>query len=173
MDPPIIEITDMDLSSDQTEQIINLLKTDEKYKNIKSYLEKSEMIKDSYTDSNESLFLKIFVSANPKLTDSQIEFYNKKKNDGQITLKVQSGFGPEIQMAIPFLLNQINARFGYKAISKIKILQADIGFINKEEKVTNKNILENSKTFLSDELHDNELRLVMRKFELSRKILPS
>ena len=73
MDPPIIEITDMDLSSDQTEQIINLLKTDEKYKNIKSYLEKSEMIKDSYTDSNESLFLKIFVSANPKLTDSQIE----------------------------------------------------------------------------------------------------
>ena len=31
------------------------------------------MIKDSYTDSNESLFLKIFVSANPKLTDSQIE----------------------------------------------------------------------------------------------------
>lgn len=102
-----------------------------------------------------------------------IKFYNKKKNDGQITLKVQSGFGPEIQMAIPFLLNQINARFGYKAISKIKILQADIGFINKEEKVTNKNILENSKTFLSDELHDNELRLVMRKFELSRKILPS
>ena len=102
-----------------------------------------------------------------------IKFYNKKKNDGQITLKVQSGFGPEIQMAIPFLLNQINARFGYKAISKIKILQADIGFINKEEKVTNKKILENSKTFLSDELHDNELRLVMRKFELSRKILPS
>src|SRR5210317_2558705 len=102
-----------------------------------------------------------------------IKFYNKKKNDGQITLKVQSGFGPEIKMAIPFLLNQINARFGYKAISKIKILQADIGFINKEEKVTNKNILENSKTFLSDELHDNELRLVMRKFELSRKILPS
>ena len=88
-------------------------------------------------------------------------------------LKLQSGFGPEIQMAIPFLLNHINARFGYKAISKIKILQADIGFINKEEKVTNKNILENSKTFLSDELHDNELRLVMRKFELSRKILPS
>ena len=102
-----------------------------------------------------------------------IKFYNKKKNDGQITLKVQSGFGPEIQMAIPFLLNQINARFGYKAISKIKILQAEIGFINKEEKVTNKNILENSKTFLSDKLHDNELRLVMRKFELSRKILPS
>ena len=52
-------------------------------------------------------------------------------------------------------------------------MQADIGFINKEEKVTNKDILENSKTFLSDELHDNELRLVMRKFELSRKILPS
>ena len=102
-----------------------------------------------------------------------IKFYNKKKNDGQITLKVQNGFGPEIQMAIPFLLNQINARFGYKAISKIKILQAEIGFINKEEKVTNKNILENSKTFLSDKLHDNELRLAMRKFELSRKILPS
>ena len=38
---------------------------------------------------------------------------------------------------------------------------------------SNKNILENSKTFLSDELLDNELRLVMRKFELSRKILPS
>ena len=64
-----------------------------------------------------------------------IKFFNKKKMDGQITLKVQSGFGPEIQMAIPFLINQINARFGYKAISKIKILQTDIGFIDQKEKV--------------------------------------
>ena len=73
MDPPIIEIKDMDLSQVQTEKILNLLKTDEKYMNIKSNLEKPLMIKDSYTNSNESLFLKIFACANPKLTECQID----------------------------------------------------------------------------------------------------
>ena len=56
--------------------------------------------------------------------------FNRKKNTcSQITIKVQNGFGPEIQLAIPFLLNQINARFGYKAITSIKIVQTEIGFV--------------------------------------------
>ena len=89
--------------------------------------------------------------------------------DGQITLKVQSGFGPEIQMAIPFLINQINARFGYKAISKIKILQTDIGFINQKEKVLKNNVKENKRPLISDTIKDNELKLAMKKWELSRR----
>lgn len=98
-----------------------------------------------------------------------IKFYNKKKMDGQITLKVQSGFGPEIQMAIPFLINQINARFGYKAISKIKILQTDIGFIDQKEKVLKNNVKENKRPLISDNIKDNELKLAMKKWELSRR----
>ena len=89
--------------------------------------------------------------------------------DGQITLKVQSGFGPEIQMAIPFLMNQINARFGYKAISKIKILQTDIGFIDQKEKVLKNNVKENKRPLISDTIKDNELKLAMKKWELSRR----
>ena len=50
--------------------------------------------------------------------------YGRKKNiDGQITIKVQNGFGLEVQYAIPLLLDQINTRFGFKAISKIKIFK--------------------------------------------------
>ena len=94
---------------------------------------------------------------------------NKKKMDGQITLKVQSGFGPEIQMAVPFLINQINARFGYKAISKIKILQTDIGFIDQKEKVLKNNVKENKRPLISDTIKDNELKLAMKKWELSRR----
>ena len=89
--------------------------------------------------------------------------------DGQITLKVHSGFGPEIQMAIPFLINQINARFGYKAISKIKILQTDIGFIDQKEKVLKNNVEENKRPLISDTIKDNELKLAMKKWELSRR----
>ena len=89
--------------------------------------------------------------------------------DGQITLKVQSGYGPEIQMAIPFLINQINARFGYKAISKIKILQTDIGFIDQKEKVLKNNVKENKRPLISDTIKDNELKLAMKKWELSRR----
>ena len=60
----------------------------------------------------------------------KIKFDKKKNSDGQIIIKVQNGFGPEIQHAIPFLLNQINSRFGYKAIMKIKIIQTDLGYIH-------------------------------------------
>ena len=63
----------------------------------------------------------------------KIKFNRNKNTDGQITIKVQNGFGPEIQHAIPFLLNQINSRFGYKAITKIKIIQSELGYIKKRE----------------------------------------
>ena len=46
----------------------------------------------------------------------KIKFSRNKNSDGQITIKVQNGFGPEIQHATPFLLNQINSRFGYKTL---------------------------------------------------------
>ena len=100
----------------------------------------------------------------------KIKFGRKKNIDGQITIKVQNGFGLEVQYAIPLLLDQINARFGFKAISKIKIIQADIqnNFEIKKEPVnrTLGNTLENLE---SNILPDSELKLAMQEFEISRK----
>ena len=100
----------------------------------------------------------------------KIKFGRKKNIDGQITIKVQNGFGLEVQYAIPLLLDQINARFGFKAISKIKIIQADIqkNFETKKEpiKCTLENTLENLE---SNILPDSELKLAMQEFEISRK----
>ena len=100
----------------------------------------------------------------------KIKFGRKKNIDGQITLKVQNGFGLEVQYATPLLLDQINARFGFKAISKIKIIQADIqnNFEIKKEpiKSTLENTLENLE---SNILPDSELKLAMQEFEISRK----
>ena len=94
----------------------------------------------------------------------------KKNIDGQITIKVQNGFGLEVQYAIPLLLDQINARCGFKAISKIKIIQADIqnNFEIKIEPIkrTLENTLENLE---SNILPDSELKLAMQEFEISRK----
>ena len=100
----------------------------------------------------------------------KIKFGRKKNIDGQITIKVQNGFGLEVQYAIPLLLNQINARFGYKAISKIKIIQDDIqkNFEIKKEpsKLTVENTLENLE---SNILPESELKVAMQEFEISRK----
>ena len=100
----------------------------------------------------------------------KIKFGRKKNIDGQITIKVQHGFGLEVQYAIPLLLDQINARFGFKAISKIKIIQADIqnNFEIKKEPIKSnlENTLENLE---SNILPDSELKLAMQEFEISRK----
>ena len=100
----------------------------------------------------------------------KIKFGRKKNIDGQITIKVQNGFGLEVQYAIPLLLDQINARFGFKAISKIKIIQADIqkNFeIKKEPSELNvENTLENLE---SNILPESDLKLAMQEFEISRK----
>ena len=100
----------------------------------------------------------------------KIKFDRKKNVNGLITIKVQNGFGLEVQHAIPFLLDQINARFGFRAISKIKIIQADIqkNFeIKKESSELNvENTLENLE---SNILPDSDLKLAMQEFEISRK----
>ena len=100
----------------------------------------------------------------------KIKFGRKKNIDGQITIKVQNGFGLEVQYAVPLLLDQINARFGFKAISKIKIIQADIQknleFKKKPFQRNLENTLENLESNL---LPDSELKLAMQEFEISRK----
>ena len=100
----------------------------------------------------------------------KIKFGRKKNIDGQITIKVQNGFGLEVQFAIPLLLDQINARFGFKAISKIKIIQADIQNNSEIKKEPIKRTLENTLENLeSNILPDSELKLAMQEFEISRK----
>ena len=100
----------------------------------------------------------------------KIKFGRKKNIDGQITIKVQNGFGLEVQYAIPLLLDQINARFGFKAISKIKIIQADIQKNFEIKKEPTKHALENTLENLeSNILPESELKLAMQEFEISRK----
>ena len=102
----------------------------------------------------------------------KIKFDKKKNSEGQMLIKVQNGFGPEIQHAIPFLLNQINSRFGYKAIIKIKIVQTDIGYVhlNDENNIILKNSFVDKDNFISSKLPDGKLKLAMQEFEMSRKL---
>ena len=99
----------------------------------------------------------------------KIRLSKNKNSEGLIIIKVQNGFGPEIQQAIPFLLNQINARYGFKAISKIKITQTNLGYIQpKKEFSFNDKIVENTEDLISNILPEGEIKLAMQKFELSR-----
>ena len=100
----------------------------------------------------------------------KIRLSKNKNSEGLIIIKVQNGFGPEIQLAIPFLLNQINARYGYKAISKIKIIQTNLGYKQPYKEFSSKDkIEENTENLVSNILPDGEIKLAMQKLELSRK----
>ena len=100
----------------------------------------------------------------------KIKFDRKKNIDGQIIIKVQNGFGLEVQHAIPYLLDQINTRFGFKAISKIKIIQTDLQYNFEVKKETVKRTFEYTLENLeSDIIPDSELKLAMQEFEISRK----
>ena len=100
----------------------------------------------------------------------KIRLSKNKNSEGLIIIKVQNGFGPEIQLAIPFLLNQINARYGFKAISKIKIIQTNLGYKQPDKEFSSKDkIEENTENLISNILPDGEIKLAMQKFELSRK----
>ena len=100
----------------------------------------------------------------------KIRLSKNKNSDGLIIIKVQNGFGPEIQLAIPFLLNQINARYGFKAISKIKIIQTNLGYKQPDKEFSSKDkIEENTENLVSNILPDGEIKLAMQKLELSRK----
>ena len=107
--------------------------------------------------------------ANVTIPD-KIKFDRNKNTDGQITIKVQNGFGLEIQHAIPFLLNQINSRFGYKAIRKIKIIQTELAYTKQlEENISDQEVATNNLDLISNMLPDGELKLAMQRFEISRK----
>jgi hypothetical protein len=100
----------------------------------------------------------------------KIRLSKNKNSEGLIIIKVQNGFGPEIQLAIPFLLNQINARYGFKAISKIKIIQTNLGYKQPDKEFSSKDkIEENTENLVSNILPDGEIKLAMQKLELSRK----
>ena len=99
----------------------------------------------------------------------KIRLSKNKNSEGLIIIKVQNGFGPEIQLAIPFLLNQINARYGFKAISKIKIIQTNLGYKQPDKEFSFKDkIEENTENLISNILPDGEIKLAMQKLELSR-----
>ena len=92
-----------------------------------------------------------------------------KKPEGSIIIKVQNGFGPEIQLAVPFLLNQINAKYGFNAITKIKIVQTELGYLSLENDLPSKHIfVSQNNNLISKILPEGEIKLAMEQFELSR-----
>ena len=99
----------------------------------------------------------------------KIRLSKNKNSEGLIIIKVQNGFGPEIQQAIPFLLNQINARYGFKAISKVKITQTNLGYVQPNIETNHKdNIIGNTENLISNILPEGEIKLAMQKLEISR-----
>ena len=100
----------------------------------------------------------------------KITFNKRNNNDGVIYLKVENGFGPEVQLAIPFILNQINAQFGYQVISKIKIKQTNLNL--SQERLTTDILKEeqiDTQDLISNILPEGEIKLAMQKFEIARK----
>ncbi len=98
----------------------------------------------------------------------KIIFDKRTKNKGKLILNVQNSFGPIVQQALPFILNQINSRFGFKAIDKIKLIQTDIGFNAKiETDKTLSNIPKKKENLISNVLPDGDLKFAMQKLEIS------
>ena len=99
----------------------------------------------------------------------KISLNKNKTSEGTIIIKVQNGFGPEIQLAIPFLLNQINARYGYNAIAKIRIIQTNLGYsVSENDQHLNHNVNRKYSNLISKTLPEGEIKLAMEQFELSR-----
>ena len=97
----------------------------------------------------------------------KIKFNKNKRTDGEIILKVQNGFVPEIQHATSFLLNQINARFGFKAINKIKIIQTELGYIHPVQKDSTKDSNFNKqKDLITNLLPAEDIKIAKQTIEL-------
>ena len=52
-----------------------------------------------------------------------VQFQNSKRIDGTIVLSVVSGRGPQVQMMSQTLITQMNRRFGFAAIGRIRLRQ--------------------------------------------------
>ena len=52
-----------------------------------------------------------------------LQFPTKKRFDGTVVLSVVSGRGPEIQMMSQAIITQINKRFGFAAVGRIRLRQ--------------------------------------------------
>ena len=66
----------------------------------------------------------------------KVEFRNNQRNNGVLHLSVPAGaFALEIKHREKFILEKVNAFFGYAAVSSLKILQnTDMGLYEKTEK---------------------------------------
>jgi len=52
-----------------------------------------------------------------------LQFQNNKRIDGTIVLSIVSGRGPQIQMMSQTFITQINRRFGFAAVGRIRLRQ--------------------------------------------------
>ena len=106
----------------------------------------------------------------------KIAFRKDERTDGCLTISVLSGaFAMEIQQKEPQILEKINSYFGYKAITKIKILQNS----NPENFLIGKKNTDNVKKFLvseaeesyitelTSEVHNSELRETLKNLGLA------
>lgn len=56
----------------------------------------------------------------------RLSFPPGRKDDGMLRIRVAGGFATELQHLVPQVLERINGHFGYRAITRISILQAPL-----------------------------------------------
>lgn len=102
----------------------------------------------------------------------KIDFKREQKNNGILHLQVPSGaFALEIQHRERFILEKVNAYFGYNAVSGIKIIQNNSLSLRQEDKyetdVPKKNLVtgeeENYIKGLADEIKNSKLKEILIK----------
>ncbi len=61
--------------------------------------------------------------AAPYCLPVDLQFQNNKRIDGTVVLSVVTGRGPQVQMMSQTLITQMNRRFGFAAVSRIRLRQ--------------------------------------------------
>lgn len=102
----------------------------------------------------------------------KIDFKRGLKNNGVLHLQVPSGaFALEIQHRERFILEKVNAYFGYNAVSSVKIIQNSALFLQQAEfedvEVPKKNLVtseeENYIKCLADDIKSSKLKEILIK----------
>ncbi len=58
-----------------------------------------------------------------KITPDRLAFPRGERRDGTLRVRVAPGLAPEIQHRSPLILERINAFFGYRAVSRLALVQ--------------------------------------------------
>jgi hypothetical protein len=77
--------------------------------------------------------------------------YSRNTNkDATLRVRVASGWGPEFQHFEPLILERINGFFGYRAVLKLKVIQAPISKTPAKKRMAPLSLTEQQKEWISE-----------------------